>query len=50
MYPFFDDEPDSAFGRPFPMHSQESSLPLARSGAPPAGSGPPKTSLDEPQG
>ncbi|KAK7473026.1 aminophospholipid translocase [Stygiomarasmius scandens] len=52
MDPFFDDddEPDSAFGRPLPMHSQESGLPLARSGAPPAGSGPSKTSLGEPQG
>jgi len=39
--PFFDDEednvPDSAFGRPAPMHSQESGLPLTRSAAPPAG-------------
>ncbi|KIM45195.1 hypothetical protein M413DRAFT_441876 [Hebeloma cylindrosporum] len=41
MDPFFDDEdenaPDSAFGRPGPMQSQESDLPLARSAAPPAG-------------
>ncbi|KDR75257.1 hypothetical protein GALMADRAFT_249254 [Galerina marginata CBS 339.88] len=41
MDPFFDDEdenvPDSAFGRPPPMRSQESGLPLARSAAPPAG-------------
>lgn len=38
--PFFDDDddmPDSAFGRPMPMESQESGLPLARSAAPPAG-------------
>ncbi|KAE9408669.1 calcium transporting ATPase [Gymnopus androsaceus JB14] len=38
--PFFDDDddmPDSAFGRPMPMQSQESGLPLARSAAPPAG-------------
>lgn len=38
--PFFDDDdemPDSAFGRPIPMQSQESGLPLARSAAPPAG-------------
>ncbi|THU89359.1 calcium transporting ATPase [Dendrothele bispora CBS 962.96] len=54
MDPFFDDDednvPDSAFGRPPAMHSQESGLPLARSGAPPAGSGPSKISLGEPQG
>lgn len=41
MDPFFDDEdenvPDSAFGRPAPMQSQESGLPLARSAVPPAG-------------
>jgi phospholipid-transporting ATPase len=41
MDPFFDDEdenvPDSAFGRPIAMRSQESGLPLARSAAPPAG-------------
>ncbi len=40
--PFFDDEddiPDSAFGRPAAMQSQESGLPLARSGAAPAGVG-----------
>ncbi|KAF9268832.1 Ca-transporting ATPase [Marasmius fiardii PR-910] len=46
--PFFDDDddpiPDSAFGRPPAMHSQESGLPLARSGAPPAGVS--KTSLN----
>lgn len=39
--PFFDDDddmPDSAFaGRPIPMQSQDSGLPLARSAAPPAG-------------
>ena len=38
--PFFDDEddvPDSAFGRPAAMQSKESGLPLARSGAAPAG-------------
>ncbi|ESK93693.1 calcium transporting atpase [Moniliophthora roreri MCA 2997] len=40
--PFFDDDveevPDSAFGHSAPaMHSQESGLPFARSGAPPAG-------------
>lgn len=38
--PFFDDEddiPDSAFGRPDAMQSKESGLPLARSGATPAG-------------
>ena len=43
MDPFFDDEednvPDSAFGRPAPMRSQESGLPLTRSAAPPAGVG-----------
>ena len=47
--PFFDDDdenmPDSAFGRPAPMQSQESGLPLARSAAPPAGSGPSTVSL-----
>jgi hypothetical protein len=47
--PFFDDDdenmPDSAFGRPAPMQSQESGLPLSRSAAPPAGSGPSKVSL-----
>ncbi|KAG7098494.1 hypothetical protein E1B28_000438 [Marasmius oreades] len=45
--PFFDDDddpiPDSAFGHPQAMHSQESGLPLARSAAPPAGIS--KTSL-----
>ncbi|KAJ7594628.1 calcium transporting ATPase [Mycena floridula] len=39
--PFFDDDddniPDSAFGRPGPMQSQDSGLPLARSAAAPAG-------------
>lgn len=40
MDPFFDDDddlPDSAFGRPGPMHSQDSGLPLARNAAAPAG-------------
>ncbi|KAK1232321.1 aminophospholipid translocase [Marasmius sp. AFHP31] len=52
--PFFDDDddpmPDSAFGRPEPMQSQESGLPLAKSGAAPAGVS--KTSLGDgiPQG
>ncbi|RDB24741.1 hypothetical protein Hypma_007946 [Hypsizygus marmoreus] len=56
MDPFFDDDdeniPDSAFGRPGPMQSQESGLPLARSAAPPAGTGPSKLSLGDgvPQG
>jgi len=47
MDPFFDDEddlPDSAF-RSAPMQSQESGLPLRAGAAPPAGSGPSKTSL-----
>lgn len=38
--PFFDDEddmPDSAFGRPIPMQSTESNLPLRNSAAAPAG-------------
>lgn len=38
--PFFDDDddiPDSAFGRPIPMQSKESGLPLAHAGAAPAG-------------
>ncbi|KAF8629398.1 hypothetical protein AX15_003453 [Amanita polypyramis BW_CC] len=40
--PFFDDDDDDnmldpALGRPLPMQSQESGLPLARSAAPPAG-------------
>ncbi|PPQ89698.1 hypothetical protein CVT25_014099 [Psilocybe cyanescens] len=52
--PFFDDEdenvPDSAFGRPAPMQSQESGLPLARSAAPPAGVGPSSSSSGLPQG
>ncbi|KAF8200726.1 calcium transporting ATPase [Pholiota molesta] len=63
MDPFFDDEdenvPDSAFGRPIAMRSQESGLPLARSAAPPAGfqpsdrqnfPGPPKSSLNQGSG
>ncbi|KAF8973169.1 calcium transporting ATPase [Flammula alnicola] len=54
MDPFFDDEdenvPDSAFGRPAPMQSQESGLPLARSAAPPAGVGPSSSSNGLPQG
>ena len=41
MDPFFDDEddniPDSAFGRPEPMRSQGSVLPLTSNAAPPAG-------------
>ncbi|KAF5322350.1 hypothetical protein D9619_001712 [Psilocybe cf. subviscida] len=53
MDPFFDDEddnvPDSAFGRPAPMRSQESGLPLARSAAPPAGVGPSASSNTLPQ-
>lgn len=52
--PFFDDddEPDSAFGRPMPMQSQESGLPFARAGATPAGAGQSKTSFGDgaPQG
>lgn len=54
--PFFDDEdeqlPDSGFGRPEAMHSQESGLPLARSAAPPAGLGHSQISLGDgvPQG
>ncbi|KAL0956262.1 hypothetical protein HGRIS_002416 [Hohenbuehelia grisea] len=55
--PFFDDDdenvPDSAFGRPAPMQSQESGLPLARSAAPPAGVGasaPPLPASGAPQG
>ncbi|KAI0645334.1 phospholipid-translocating P-type ATPase [Trametes meyenii] len=46
--PFFDDDddvPDSAFGRPPPMQSKESVLPLARSGAAPAGLGNSQLSL-----
>lgn len=47
--PFFDDEdddiPDSAFGRPIPMQSKESGLPLAQAGAPPAGLGNSQISL-----
>lgn len=56
MDPFFDDDddnmPDSAFGRPAPMQSQESGLPLARSAAPPAGTGNSNLSLGDgvPQG
>lgn len=53
MDPFFDDEddnvPDSAFGRPAPMRSQESGLPLARSAAPPAGVGPSASANTLPQ-
>jgi len=53
MDPFFDDEdeniPDSAFGRPAPMQSQESGLPLARSAAPPAGVGPSNSSNELPR-
>ncbi len=48
MDPFFDDDddvPDSAFGRPAAMQSKESGLPLARSGAPPAGFGNSQLSL-----
>jgi phospholipid-transporting ATPase len=50
MDPFFDDDddnmPDSAFGMSrAPMQSQESRLPLREGAAPPAGSGPSKTSL-----
>ncbi|KAI0759957.1 phospholipid-translocating P-type ATPase [Trametes elegans] len=48
MDPFFDDDddvPDSAFGRPAAMQSKESGLPLARSGAPPAGVGASQLSL-----
>lgn len=52
--PFFDDDddgmPDSAFGRPGPMQSQESGLPLARSAAKPAGSGIPGLGDGVPQG
>ncbi|KAG5636641.1 hypothetical protein H0H81_007350 [Sphagnurus paluster] len=54
--PFYDDDddnmPDSAFDRPRAIKSQESGLPLARSAAPPAGSGPSKLSLGDgvPQG
>ncbi|KAF9564813.1 calcium transporting ATPase [Agrocybe pediades] len=52
--PFFDDEddnvPDSAFGRPAPMQSQESGLPLTRTAAPPAGFNAPSTSSGLPQG
>ncbi|PCH36737.1 calcium transporting ATPase [Wolfiporia cocos MD-104 SS10] len=48
--PFFDDEdeddvPDSAFGAPAAMHSQESGLPLARAGVAPAGAGNSQLSL-----
>lgn len=54
MDPFFDDDddnaPDSAFGRPAPMQSQESGLPLARSAAPPAGLGPSASTSGLPQG
>ncbi|KAG6857725.1 hypothetical protein H0H87_004141 [Tephrocybe sp. NHM501043] len=56
MDPFFDDDdeniPDSAFGRPKAMESQDSGLPLTRAAVPPAGSGPSKLSLGDgvPQG
>lgn len=43
--PFFDDDdegPDSAFGRPLPMQSQASGLPLTKSAAPHAGTGVPQ--------
>lgn len=47
--PFFDDDdehsPDMALGRPIPMQSKESGLPLTRSAAPPAG-----TKAGAPQG
>ncbi|KAG6866213.1 hypothetical protein C0991_007238 [Blastosporella zonata] len=54
--PFFDDDddnlPDSTFGRPKAMESQESGLPFARAGVLPAGSGPSKLGFGEgvPQG
>ncbi|KAF9524020.1 calcium transporting ATPase [Crepidotus variabilis] len=54
MDPFFDDDddnmPDSAFGRPAPMQSQESGLPLARAAAPHAGTGPSGSNVGLPQG
>lgn len=55
MDPFFDDDDDVSdtnFGRPGPMQSVDSGLPLARSAVPPAGSGPSKLSLGDgvPQG
>src|SRR4051812_22485589 len=54
MDPFFDDEddnvPDSAFGRPAPMRSQESGLPLSRNAAAPAGTGPSGSTNGLPQG
>ncbi|KAF8222638.1 calcium transporting ATPase [Tricholoma matsutake] len=56
MDPFFDDDddniPDSAFGRPPPMQSQESGLPLTSAAVPPAGSGASKQSFGDgvPQG
>lgn len=43
--PFFDDDdegPDTAFGRPTPMQSQASGLPLTKSAAPHAGTGVPQ--------
>jgi phospholipid-transporting ATPase len=56
MDPFFDDDddhmPDSAFGRPAPMQSQESGLHLTSAAAPHAGSGPSKQGFGDgvPQG
>jgi phospholipid-transporting ATPase len=56
MDPFFDDDddnmPDSTFGRPAPMQSQESGLPLTSAAVPPAGSGPSKQGYGDgvPQG
>jgi phospholipid-transporting ATPase len=52
--PFFDDDddnaPDSAFGRPGPMHSQESGLPLSSDPAPYAGTRQVKAGDGVPQG
>lgn len=48
--PFFDDEddmPDSAFGRPMPMQSTESGLPLSKAAVNPAGTGPSSTTLND---
>jgi phospholipid-transporting ATPase len=48
--PFFDDEddmPDSAFGRPAPMQSMDSGLPLSSAAARPAGTGPSTTTLND---
>ncbi|SJK97928.1 probable P-type ATPase (amino-phospholipid-translocase) [Armillaria ostoyae] len=52
MDPFFDDDDDleSTYSRPMPMQSQESGLPLARSAAPPAGTGNSKGGDGVPQG